>query len=311
MESKIMKRKFMFLFLGILIILSISCKKNTTSFDLSKSQIYVFGTLHANHLFMELEYSLSDLENVIHTIKPDLICFEMTPEALGKELEGYFPPENAVIINYAIKNNVKYVPVDWRNELSSKENENADMPNTVKDTSRKIQQKTEKIVVDYLSKNNWKGYFNFIHDNLDFRNVIKEQHDTKINMLGEEYDGYWLTRNEKIVDNVVKAIQQEKAKKVLITFGLHHKYIIEDYLREKYNVIAEQIPEYENSTTKESDDFVVKRWEENKEYLEKILEDENTSSSLKNRIISSSRLKELDMFIASKGISNRSIRNPN
>ncbi|MFA8451867.1 MAG: hypothetical protein ACEPOW_14325 [Bacteroidales bacterium] len=275
--------------------------------EINKCKIYFLGTIHSNHLISDLGYTLTDLTKTIEIINPDLICIEMTEGALGKDLEGYFPPENAVILEYAKENGIDIQPIDWRYDLNKEAKKytlTSEQRNKIKETQKKVDQ----IVFSYLSENDWRGYFSFIQNDKNFHSAIKNQHNVKIKLLGEESDGYWLTRNEKIVERLNEKIKESKPKVVLVTFGLHHKYIIEDLLMNKFKVKTEEVPRLINSENSAKGNSVIGRWTKNKEKLEKILKNDEISNELKNKIIQSGRVKKLEGFINSKGMANKKIR---
>lgn len=269
------------------------------------SKVYVLGTTHSNHLVSDFAYTLKDVENVIETIKPDLICIEMTAEALGSDYEGYFPPENSVIIELAKQHGIKLCPVDWRYNLKEEHKTKA-LSAEAKKRIQATRGKVDQLAIGYLTQNNWENYFDFIQNNKDFQQAIKEQHDTKIELLGEESDGYWISRNNKIVENLKKAIEENQAKTVLVSIGLHHKYILEELLAA--NAKVKEMPSYETSENSKVSDAVIKRWQRNLDKLNEMLNDEEVSEVFKNKIKQSHRIKELNDFISSEGVAKIEIR---
>jgi pheromone shutdown protein TraB len=292
----------------LLLILLISLAKLICAQNPKKeSSVYILGTIHSNHLVADFEYTLKDLENIIDKIKPDLICIEMTPDALGSDYEGYFPPENSVVIEYAKRHNIKVSPVDWRYNLSETIKK---QPMSAEDKKRinTARGKIDKLAITYMMQNNWKRYFDFIQGNSDFHKAIKEQHDTKIELLGEESDGYWITRNNKITENLMAAIKQNGAKTVLVTIGLHHKYILEELLAAKPTIKVEQIPTQQASENRELSKEVIQRWEKNLANLNKLISGDSVTEPFKAKIKQSRRLKELNGFINTKGVADKKIR---
>jgi len=306
-QKKQLKTQFLLLISALFSILTISCNRANDAYDLSQCKVYILGTCHSNHLFSELNYSLNDINGLIGDLKPDLICFEMTPEALNTETEGYFPTENTHIIETAKQKHIKYVPVDWRSPLCE-QNKPAVLTESQQKFLRTAQQKTEGLVFNFLMQNNWKGYYDFVQKDTGFHQSIKAQHDIKIDFLGEEQDGYWLTRNKKITDKLIKTIMKEKPKVVLVTFGLHHKYILEENLKNYYGINAFPVPLQKARPGQPVNENVMERWEKNKANLERIMQNENTDAALKQKIKSSRRIQELDKFIKAEGVPNISLK---
>ena len=60
-----MKNIILHIFFGIIIIHFFSCSRSTKKekFNIKKSDIYILGTIHSNHLIADLEYTLNDLED--------------------------------------------------------------------------------------------------------------------------------------------------------------------------------------------------------------------------------------------------------
>lgn len=291
-----------FFILSLLAAFLTSCTSNKI-----ESDIYILGTIHSNHLVSDLGYTLKDLENTLEQIKPDLICIEMTEEALGGEMEGYFPTENAVILEYAKRNNIPVCPVDWRADLSRQEKQIQPSDEDKKQLD-KTQRAVEELVLEHLIKNNWEHYFAYVQDDSNFHAAIKKQHDLKIHLLGEESDGYWLTRNDSITENLVNAIQEHKPKVVLLTAGMHHTYIIKDQLKTKHKVKTLEVPAYAASENQAMPEEVIERWSKNLNALQSVLENDSASVNLKKRIEQSQRIRELKQMIDSKGVANVQIR---
>lgn len=271
-----------------------------------KTEVYILGTLHSNHLVSDFEYGFTDIENIAQIIKPDLYCIELTAEAFKTKLEGYFPPENTVIIDYAKKTHTGVVPVDWRYDLNKRE-EHKKRTNKISSKIHKANKKIQKTAINYLKKNGWKNYFGFAQNNKDFHQLIKNYHNTIIDLLGEGADGYWLTRNENIVKNILEAKEKHKARRILVTLGLHHKYIIEELLAKEKDIVIKRLPNY-TSHAREVNLDIIGRWKKNLWNLKLLLEEKNVSRLFKYKIKKSKRIEELNEIIEAKGAPNKFIR---
>jgi hypothetical protein len=91
----------------------------------------------------------------------------------------------------------------------------------------------------------------------------------------------WETRNEKIVDNIISILKNKKPKTMLVTFGLHHKYILDELLLNKYNVKSKPIPAMDISTNDSLSESVLHRWQKNNNLLIDNLESDTLSNELK------------------------------
>ncbi len=290
-----------------LIILLCLSLLSSCSLNKAKPDVYILGTIHANHLISDLSYTLKDLEKTLAKVNPDMICIEMTEGSLNSDMEGYFPPENAVMIEYARSNNIPIVAIDWRPDFD-KEIEDYQLSDEHREQLKTARNNVERLSLSYLMENNWEGYFDFIHTDSAFHAAIKQQHDLKIELLGEESDGYWLTRNKEMADNIIKGIEKNDPKVVLVTAGLHHNYILTDLLASKHSVKLKKVPSLAKSENTELSHEVVDRWHTNRDKLQLLVESDTASAALKTKIKQSHRLQELDMLIQAKGKANKEIR---
>jgi hypothetical protein len=258
-------------------------------------QFLALGAAHKYHVENNYHYSLSDFVQAITVIKPDLICGEVTPEAFGSELRGYFPPEQRVVEEVAKRIHATYVPSDWR----------AIVPPTHKDpaTERKLKELQAAAAREILEAGDEE--FAFRHSEKHQRE-IKAFHDLVIHADGEGADGFWLTRNKKIVDRCLDAALRTKAKRVLFVFGGDHNYIIKDIL-ESIKCTVTGVPKIVHSSQQKLDLDLVPLWAADRKRLEKILQSDDASlkdqiqgSGSIQEIRGSDRLHDLDLFINSQ-----------
>jgi hypothetical protein len=290
-----MKRLYIFIVIILSFVISSPLAQSK-----QKTDVYILGTLHKSHLVDEFAYSFIDITKIIDDMKPDVICIEMQDKHLNGKFEGYYPPENAVIIECAKALNIPVVCVDWRDDL----NNGTLMIKLTEEAGERINaanRKVEQIVINFLNQNNWEGYYDFIQNNIGFHEAIKNQHDTKIEVTCEEADGFWLTRNKNITNSVKSLIEKQDPNKVLVTIGLHHKYILTEYLSDSESLEIKGVPEITQSQKDIVSNKVLERWKRNLKNLKVVLNDEEYSKNLKAKIENSGRIKELEMCIETMG----------
>jgi hypothetical protein len=261
-------------------------------------QFTALGTVHKYHLEKGYHYSLYDLTQAITAAKPDLICGEVAPEAYKSDLRGYFPPEQRVVEELAKRIQATYIPSDWRSSAP-------DFVRVPKDpvTDQKLKEMQATSVREIQEAG--AEEFAFRHSEKHQREV-KAFHDLVIRSDGEGADGYWITRNKKIVQRCLDAVSRNHAKRVLFVFGGDHNYIIQDILKSMKCTLVD-VPKVDHSSQQKLDLIVVPLWEADRERLEKALQSDDLS--LTNRIQGigflgeirgADRLHDLDLFIQSQ-----------
>ena len=66
------------------------------------------------HFGERYRYSLVDLQAQIRLLHPDVVCGEITPDALNGPMEGNLPPEAAMLAEMAASLGARFIPADWR-----------------------------------------------------------------------------------------------------------------------------------------------------------------------------------------------------
>ena len=108
-----MKRRGLLL-AGFLSICPVMAQNATTKASSATPEIFLVGSAHQMHFEERYHYSLIDLESQVLSLHPDVVCGEITPEALNGPMEGNFPPEAAMLAEMAPNWGVRFIPADWR-----------------------------------------------------------------------------------------------------------------------------------------------------------------------------------------------------
>jgi len=227
-------------------------------------------------------YSLYDLFNQIKQLKPDLVCGEIYARDYDTNMKGYYPPENAVVEHAAKTIGASYYPADWRGNYHDMEA----AINAMTEDEHKMCKDSLADLKPLLRKQ--PDVFNMIHMP-EAQALIKKQHESCIKAGSEVSNGYWYARNQLIVKNCMRKAQSSKAKRILFTFGGHHKYIIEEYLEEYYGVKAKKVKKLYRHQNKAMPGEVVDEWIKNRKGLLAILADPNAPAIYKDMIKNSKR----------------------
>lgn len=218
-------RRFMVFHLFLLSltgILMCSCATQTGKLATNSegNQFFTLGSLHGK-MIKHPKYTLKEFIGAIELFHPDLILTEVRPEFPGSA-EGSIDGGIEQSIIYAIgeSKGAKLIPVDWFNDAFiegvQRENEKADPK--MEDQVRPLFKSYENI---FLTES-----FEQIHQKAtsDLVRDIYTIYERNGLMLYRE-------RNVQICKNIETAIAGVRGKRVLIIFGLDHKFFIDDFLK--------------------------------------------------------------------------------
>jgi len=272
-----------------------SCAHSTPPKAESKKDIWVVGTLHRLHLKPEFKYSLKDLSNLVTSLHPDLICGEVVPAHLKTPKRGFFPPEQRLVEYLAREIGAQYIPSDWR---ASPADYNRSRNQINPETQRKFDEDQQNLIRETIAAPN---PFVYLHSS-ETQIAIRKLHDDYIAAGTESADGFWITRNTQIVELCHAAIEKHQAKRVLVVFGVDHKYAIEAGLKQKsQNYVIQPIPSPSHSPLNEVPESVLNQWNVDRDDLRELANSTATSTE-RQEIEQSGRIKELGFFIDSQNM---------
>lgn len=260
-------------------------------------KVYVLGTVHGKHLDRKWAYSLSTLKAWIKDIRPDLICAEINPEHIPLKLTGFYPPENAVIKEAALEIGARFEPTDWRGYNPGMVE--AEKAMNAEEKKRFDSAHDQLLTLIPLGNS---GVIEYLHS--DAQPLIRKAHEVRMREGTEVADGYWLARNQRVVKNCMRRAQDLKSRVVLFTYGIEHKYILEDYLQSMYSLKSASLPAAPKVNAEPVSPSVLKTWKTHLDELRKIMKSPSSSADLKYMIDDSKRISELQKFIESQGQAN-------
>lgn len=230
--------------------------------------IYLIGSVHDLHFDDRYHYSLVDLAAQVRSLAPEVICGEITPEALGRAMEGNFPPEAAMLAEMARHWQARFVAADWRVSFSEQrrgeQQEAADQPRAAAVAAEQERMKAFYAgfagVSLYDSTGGSAQYLAAV-DHL-FEDLVGE------GTVSDLAAGAWHERNRRIVANCMAAAGG--ARRIVFVFGAAHLPQVRRQLAERG--LAAQIPAraFEPAGLGRMPAAVVARWQRNLRNLEGI-----------------------------------------
>ena len=204
------------------VVFTESISSSETSSDGKSKTVFVLGTLHGG-MFENPNYSMLDFQKAIMTFSPTHILTEVRSDHTGP-VEGAIDGgiEQSLVYAIADKTGAKIIAVDWFDDdllqeyfaeaAAAKENQAF-----VKEVSV-VNEEVLKLAAT-AGMLAWNG--------TKMRELIR-----KNDQIAEKH-GFLssLKRNQKICENIKKALEEIESGRVLIVFGASHKYYFDDYLK--------------------------------------------------------------------------------
>ncbi|MCK6598151.1 MAG: hypothetical protein L6Q37_07285 [Bdellovibrionaceae bacterium] len=183
--------------------------------------ISVLGSIHGNMLDQPRN-SIRDFVAALHLFQPTLILSEVRPEA-PDSIEGAIDgaPEQILVYAYAKSVGARVIPVNWVNDQYNKE--------AAKENSQQSTELKSKIEPLFLMFREVVQHGTFLESQSALtQEIIRKRYDI--------LDSHGFTalrkRSQAICGNIRSKAAQFTNQRVLIVFGLAHKYILEDCIRD-------------------------------------------------------------------------------
>ncbi len=259
-----------------------------------KPKVYIIGSIHHMHFIPEYHYSMNDLITQITSLKPDLVCGEITREAFNTPAEGYFPPEAAWLAEMAPSLNFRFEPVDWRVDYATQSAAEALYPQPVREQCRTYSEAFNK----KIKESTYPSIYDCFHGK-EVLTAIDSLYEMiiGINKIAETAHGEWHERNRRIIENGMK--QAGDAKTIVFVFGIDH---IPQLQRQLSALGIEAIIPERNFTpcnNFKAPQEVISRWQRNLKNLQQIKSKEiEVSDDYYQKIINSKRVEDLQEAIS-------------
>jgi pheromone shutdown protein TraB len=258
---------------------------------------YLIGTAHHMHFEDRYHYSVIDLEAQVRSLHPDVVCGEITPQALNGPMEGNFPPEAAMLAEMAPRWGAHFVPADWRVSFAwQRRGERQEAENKSKAAEVEAAQNKVKAYYEGFPGGTLYDYTNGSAQYLKMIDHVFEE------VIGENTPsdiaaGAWHERNRMIVDNCLEGAVQ--ARRVVFVFGSSHLPQLQRQLAARN--LKGQIPPraYTPAGLGAVSSEVIARWERNLKNLENVANGSvAVSADDRAKVIDTNRAPELRNEIA-------------
>jgi len=249
--------------------------KSPTLPETKKTQVVIIGTLHKQH-YENPKYSPEVLKAIILSLKPDAILNELPlsgvdpngrPLAMLRIKNEHGGPESWAADTVAMQLGIKQIPFDQpdRQEIFKKTHyfEREKISNELFDKW------SNQLFTKDPNSNDVKIIELFIYamraqSNLDHKagpeiinseiydSIIRMKHSLWHDILPEiikKYPGYekfaddqnffkehWNQRNRTMADNIIKAAEKYKGKRLFVITGDEHRYILKDLLEDEKSI---------------------------------------------------------------------------
>jgi hypothetical protein len=260
-------------------------------------EIYLIGSVHNMHFEERYHYSLIDLQAQIRSLRPDVVCGEITPEDFSGPMEGNFPPEAAMLSEMAPSWGARFIPADWRVSFAwQARGERQEADDKVK--AAEVNEEQNKLKTYYeafpggslYDYTNGSPRFQAMVDHM-FEDVIGE------NTPSDIAAGAWHERNRMIVENCLA--KAGAAKRIIFVFGAAH---VAQLQRQLIAVgLKGQIPQrtFTPAGLGTMPQAVIARWERNLKNLEDVADGTIVvSANMRAKVRDTNRAPQLRSEIA-------------
>lgn len=183
-------------------------------------EIYLIGSVHHMHFEERYHYSLIDLQAQIQSLRPDVVCGEITPEAFNGPMEGNFPPEAAMLAETVPAWGARFVPADWRISLAWQDRASKQVAEDKQKTAEMeaVRKKVRASIAGFSGE----SLYDHMNGSAEYLAVIDNIYEQ---VIGENtpFDisaGAWHERNRMIVENCL--LQASNARRIVLVFGNDH-----------------------------------------------------------------------------------------
>ena len=206
--------------LALVLSLSLASCASPSHQNETQSKVYVLGSIHGNMLGQP-NNSLRDFLSAIDQYKPTLILNEVRPE-FANAVEGTIDggPEQSLVYAYAKEKGATVVPVDWFDDQYNDDSSQEDSRQT-----EALKSEIQPLLVEFLAVIQ-KGTF-LDSQSPRTQSVVRKRYD----ILEQHGFKSLRLRDEKICQNLQKQSPKFAGQRVLIVFGLAHKYFLDDCLK--------------------------------------------------------------------------------
>lgn len=212
---------------SLIIFLLIGCASSSSQMEhIHGNSVFVLGSLHG-YMLKHPQFTLHEFIAAMDIFRPQIILTEVRANHSGPE-EGSIDGgiEQSIVYAFGKEAKLPVVPVDWFDDTLLDAMSKEDAQN-----NPQFEQLVKPLSAEYERS--------FRHDSFfDLQGQKTQALVRSIYDLSEKY-GRTLNRkrNENICENIRTALHDIRGKRILVVFGLDHKYFLEDCLKHQGNDI--------------------------------------------------------------------------
>jgi hypothetical protein len=229
--------------IALIAICGLSLLANNCFAQNSSGEVFILGGIHQSHEKAKY-YTYERMGEIYQKLKPDILCVETKQRYVddGSFKETPFDFKR-FMIPLALKDEIPIYGVDWWDAEKGEKWQELQQK-AFNDTS--LLPEIELISGMFTLLNNYFEDKDFEEINSKYiTNLWKAKNEFKYNLFSQYPEYRSITefeneRNSHIVENILKIINDNPNKKILVAIGIDHKYFIETEL-EKYGIKIYQI----------------------------------------------------------------------
>lgn len=209
----------------------------------SLNSVSTLGTLHDTFL-SNPQYGLKEFVSALYQFKPDAIFSEVLPQnptAADASIDGGI--EQALVYAYAQAHSIPVIPTDWFDETFIREMESEG------------QALTPEAITTLTQMSAYRQGFSSASlldlNSPETKKIVREIYRTyeELGLMASR------KRNDRIWENIKKELKGLQNKKILIVYGMDHKYFIDDQLLQLPDVTTLEVSSWYNNENAKS--FIV------------------------------------------------------
>ncbi len=222
-------------YLLLILISGLSLPVCFVSIAQPSSGVFVLGGIHQSHETAKY-YTYERMGELYQQLKPDILCVETQPKYVDDgSFRGTPYDFNKFMIPLAQKNQTPIYGIDWwNNERGEKwqELQQKAFRDTALNSEVLLLGGMFSLFIEYFENND----FNAINSSYITR-LWKAKSEFKYHLFTQHPDYAFIVefeneRNNHIVANVLKVIDENPNKSIMVAIGIDHKYYIEEKLKE-------------------------------------------------------------------------------
>lgn len=206
------------------------------------TKVLVVGTIH-QALARDRNYTYVDIVRILATYDPDLICVEIRPKDFRRKP---YLKEMELATVWGLSHGKRVAPIDWWNGTAAKNDREiraklAKEPEYVAKQERVEELLAGDEVITRFEKrygsmddiDKWGAQLGYrFWNGKNYNDAIAEGYKLSMEVYGDSpFNLHYLTRNNHMMDLILKAIQDNSSRRVIVLTGAEHKHFFDREFR--------------------------------------------------------------------------------